>query len=178
MRQHSRHSFYASLWRPVPAGNGNGSAIEHRASSIAPMPHDDASRIPRAIERFNSTPRADRHVAGALALCRLDTHEHTCKTSLVTDSAFCYRTYRTYAATYAATSAAMRFLLFCSHLFETGIWVVRAEKGHDGNASFCRGKRHFLRASRQSPSMPSVISGLHRRSQNWCCSVLLDRKSS
>ena len=42
----------------------------------------------------------------------------------------------------------------------------------------------ILRASRQSPSMPSVIPGLHRRSQNWCCSleyfssVLLDRKSS
>ena len=33
---------------------------------------------------------------------------------------------------------------------------MRAEKGHDGNASCCRGKRNFLRASRQSPSMPSV----------------------
>ena len=40
-------------------------------------------------------------------------------------------------------ACARRFLLFCAHLFETGIWVVRAEKGHDGDASCCRGKRYF-----------------------------------
>ena len=35
---------------------------------------------------------------------------------------------------------ARRFLLFYSHLFETGIWVGRAEKGHDGNAEKRHGK--------------------------------------
>ena len=40
----------------------------------------------------------------------------------------------------AAIPAPGDFYYFYSHLFETGIWVVHAEKGHDGKAEKRHGK--------------------------------------
>ena len=82
MRQHSRHSFYASIWRYV----------DGQSWPATPVPAHPCHTTMFPGYRVRALRRPDRHAAGALALYA-DTHMHTCKTSLVTDSAFCYRPY-------------------------------------------------------------------------------------
>ena len=83
MRQHSRHSFYASLWR--------GSTVCWARQRQRQRTHAiRTTMLPGYGAR--ALRRPDRHAAGARALYA-DTHKYTCKTSLVTDSAFCYRPY-------------------------------------------------------------------------------------
>ena len=70
-----------------------------------------------------------------------------------------------HAADASFMSAAMPtrgdFFLFCSHLFETGIWVVRAEKGHDGNAE----KRH----GKLLPWKVNFFKGITAMAEGNCC---------
>ena len=151
------------------------------------------------------------------------THKHTCKTNLVTDSAFCYHPYAAlcffllactleYLAKWvfmwwvefdtnqtlpqhagaAGSAGSCVYTILCMQRRHcswalpcprAAIFIIlfppfwdrnlgrACRKGHDGNASCCRGKGNLLRASRamtegiDGNSMPSVISGLHHRSE-------------